>query len=401
MLRLKISQRSRVVIASPIRKFISLVRQAEEQGVRVYKLNVGDPDLATPPQFWHALRAYQPKTLNYAPSPGISEHVQAWAAYYASFGIKLTPAQILPTVGGAEAIMFALLAVTDPGDEVLVFEPLYSSYKGFAAMYNIKLVPLTLRVDNNFALPKTREMPRHISRRTKAIIVVNPNNPTGSCLTPAEHKRLLKIAERYRLFIIADETYREIVFQKRPVSFLKFPSAANHVIVVDSASKRFSLPGARIGCLVGHNPEVMDAALRFAMTRLSAPTLEQYGLIPLLMRPKGFTRAVTREYELRRNLVWRELQKIPGVTCYKPEGAFYLIAKLPVANAEKFVKWLITDFRDHGATILVTPAEDFYLTPGLGKHEIRLAYVLARPHLKRALSLLAKGLRAYAKRDDT
>lgn len=394
---LKISKRTQKVMASPMRKFLPLVREAEKQGVKIYKLNVGDPDIPTPNEFWRALKAYKPTTLSYAPSPGISEHVQAWVKYYSHLNIKLTPNQILPTIGGAEAIMFALAIIADPGDEILVFEPLYVTYKGFASVLNIKLVPITLRHDNGFALPESQKITRSISKKTKAIVIVNPNNPTGSCLSKADHQRLIAIAKKHGLFIIADETYREIVFQGRAISFLQFTKAADNIIAVDSASKRFSLPGARIGSLVSRNPKIMEAALRLAMTRLSVPTLEQYGLLPLLKSPKKITREITREYKLRRDLVWSQLKKIPGVAAYKPLGAFYLIVELPVNNAEKFVSWLITDFRHKGATLLLTPAESFYLTPGLGKRQIRLAYVLARPKLKMALEILAKGLIAYQK----
>lgn len=390
-----ISQRTQKVIYSPIRKFLPLVLKAEKQGIEVLKINVGDPDIVPSPKFWQALKKVPVGNLGYAPSPGIASHILAWQKYYTHFGLKLKPENIIPTVGCAEAMLFSLLVTTDPGDEIIVFEPLYSSYKGFAAMCNIKLVPITLRVENGFALPKEQTIAKKITRRTKALVVVNPNNPTGTILTSQEIKRLINLSLKHNLFIITDETYREIVFQGKPKSFLQIPRARNQTILVDSASKRFSLPGARIGSFVSYNKTVMTAALKLAMIRLSAPTLEQHALIPLLKNPRLFTRAIRQEYRRRRDVVVAGLRQIPGVTCYQPQGAFYLIARLPVKNSDDFIKFLLTKFHHHKQTILVTPAEDFYITPGLGRQEIRIAYVLNTKKLARAVALLKKGLNEY------
>ncbi len=398
MNQLKISQRVNQVIHSPIRKFLPLVLKAEAKGIEVLKLNVGDPDIKPSPKFWQALKKFPPQNLGYAPSPGIASHTLAWQKYYTHFGLKLKPENIIPTVGCAEAILFSLLVTTDPGDEIIVFEPLYSSYKGLAAMCNIKLVPITLQVDNSFALPNEQTIAKKITSRTKAIVVVNPNNPTGTILTSREIARLINLAIKHHLFIITDETYREIIFTGRPGSLLQIAKAQQQTILVDSASKRFSCPGARIGCLVSYNPAVMAAALKLAMVRLSAPTLEQYGLIPLLNNPRAFTRTITREYQKRRDVVIKGLRQIRGVTCYQPQGAFYLIAKLPVKNTEDFITFLLTSFQDKKQTILVTPAEDFYITEGLGRNEIRIAYVLNTKKLTRAMVLLKKGLAEYQTR---
>jgi aspartate aminotransferase len=395
MSKLQVSKRTQRVIYSPIRKFLPLVLKAEARGLEVLKINVGDPDIAPPAEFWRAVRAYHPRNLNYAPSPGYREHTAAWVKYYGSFGIKLKPANIIPTVGGAEAILFALITVADPGDEIIVFEPLYSSYKGFAAMCNIKLVPITLKLDNGFVLPSKKIMAQKITSKTRAIVVVNPNNPTGTILSNKEMNDIVDLSLRHGLFIITDETYREIIFQGKQKSFLQIKRAQQNTILVDSASKRFSAPGARIGSFASYNPAVMEAALKLAMIRLSAPTIEQQALIPLLNHHQAYTKKITREYLKRRNLVVKALRQTKGVTVYEPQGAFYLIARLPVPNTDDFIKFMLTKFHDRKQTILVTPAEDFYITPGLGRDEIRIAYVLNTAKLARAMALLKKGLAAY------
>ncbi|OGY44543.1 MAG: hypothetical protein A3J62_01075 [Candidatus Buchananbacteria bacterium RIFCSPHIGHO2_02_FULL_38_8] len=392
----KISKRANNVIASPIRKFLPLMLQAEKRGIKVFKTNVGDPDIPTPPVILQTIKKYNGKSLGYAPSPGIKEHTEAWIKYYQGLGIKLKPENIVPTVGGAEAILLAMTTVADAGDEIIVFEPLYTSYKGFAAMINIKLVPVTLKVENNFALPSEAEIIKKITKKTKALVLISPNNPTGTAWTKKELDALVKIANKYDLFIISDETYSDIVFEGRPISLLKFTKVKNKVIVVDSVSKKFSCPGARIGCVASFNKEVMWSILKFAMVRLSAPTLEQLGLIPMLKNSKPYTRKITAEYKRRRNVVYSALKKMPGVVCRQPQGAFYIIVKLPVKNAEDFVKFMLTKFQYQGKTIMVTPAEDFYVTKGLGRNEIRIAYVLNTKALKEAMMVLEKGLGAYS-----
>ncbi len=392
---LKVSKRTQQLLASPIRKFLPLVRAAEKRGIKVFKVNVGDPDIAPPAKFLKTVKKYQQKNIGYAPSPGIAEHVQAWIKYYASFGIKLKPENIIPTVGGAEAIVLALMATADVGDEILVFEPLYTSYKGFATMTGIKMVPVTLKIENNFALPDQKEIEKKITKKTKAIVVINPNNPTGTALTPKEINTVIRVAKKHQLFIISDETYREIVFQGKPTSLLKFGTAKKNLIIVDSVSKRFSLPGARIGCVVSYNKDVMWSLLKLAMIRLSVPTLEQYGLVPILKNAKAYTKKIKTEYQKRRDVVFAALKKMPGVKCKKPQGAFYIIAQLPVKNAEDFIKFMLTRFNYQGKTILLTPATEFYVTKGLGQNEIRIAYVLNTKELKEAMMILQKGLEKY------
>ncbi|MFA6255364.1 MAG: pyridoxal phosphate-dependent aminotransferase [Patescibacteria group bacterium] len=392
---LNVSKRTQQLITSPIRKFLPLVVQAEKRGIKVYKINVGDPDIAPPPQFLQTVKKYNKINIRYAPSPGIPEHVQAWIKYYAGFGINLKPQNIVPTVGGAEGIILAMMAVANPGDEIIVFEPLYTSYKGFATMCDVKLVPVTLKVENNFALPSQKEIEKKITKKTKAIVVINPNNPTGTALTDKEIKLVIKIAKIHSLFIISDETYREIVFTGKPTSLLKFSAAKKNLVLVDSASKRFSMPGARIGCIASYNPDIMWSILKLAMIRLSVPTLEQYGLVPILNNSKPYTTKLQREYKKRRDVIFNALTKMPGVECKKPQGAFYIIAKLPVKNAEDFIKFLLNDFNYQGKTVLLTPAAEFYVTRGIGKNEIRIAYVLNTKELKEAMVVLQKALEQY------
>lgn len=392
---LQISKRTQKIIASPIRKFFPYVLEAEKKGIEVIKLNVGDPDLETPGIFWKGIKNYKSKNLPYAPSPGISEHVLAWVKYYADFGVKLQTRNIIPTVGCAEAILLAILAVTDPGDELLVFEPLYSSYKGLAAMCDVKLVPVTLKVENNFSLPSQKEIEKKISKKTKAIVIINPSNPSGTILKPHEINLICAMAKKHILFIISDETYREIVFKEEAFTFLKMKNFSSHVIVVDSASKRFSCPGARIGCIVSHNQDVMAGVLKIAQTRLSAPTLEQYALIPLLKNSKKYTKEIVKEYKKRSEVVFEELSKIPGVVCRKPQGAFYIIAKLPIDDSDKFITFLLKDFQHNKKTVLITPAKDFYVSNNLGKNEVRIAYVLKSSELKEAMQILRSAIKEY------
>lgn len=393
----KTSKRTQDLMVSPLRKFLPLVQKAEKKGIKIFKLNVGDPDITPPTSFLQTIKKYKQPNISYAPSPGISEHVQAWVKYYSGFGIKVKPENITPTIGCAEAMLLALITVANPGDEIIVFEPLYTSYKGFATMANVKLVPVTLKVENNFAIPSQKEIEKKITKKTKAILIINPNNPTGTALSKKEIATVIKVAKKHDLSIISDETYREILFTGQPTSLLKFPQAKNRLIVLDSASKRFSMPGARVGCIVSLNKDVSWAILKLAMIRLSVPTLEQYGLVPALNNSKPYTKKITAEYKKRCNVVFNALNKMPGVTCRKPQGAFYIIAKLPITNAEDFIKFLLTKFNYQGKTVLLTPASEFYVTKNIGKDEIRIAYVINTKKLKEAMVVLEKALEKYLK----
>jgi aspartate aminotransferase len=262
-------------------------------------------------------------------------------------------------------------------------------------MCDVKLVPVTLKVEDNFSLPSQREIEKKISKKTKAIVIINPSNPSGTILKPHEINLICALAKKYNLFIISDETYREIVFEDEPFTFLRMKNVSSHAIVVDSASKRFSCPGARIGCIASYNQEVMAGVLKIAQTRLSAPTLEQYALIPLLKNSKPYTKKIVQEYQKRRDVVFKELRKIPKVICRQPQGAFYIIVKLPVDDSDSFINFLLKDFRHHKKTVLITPAKDFYISNNLGKNEVRIAYVLKTDELKEAMQLLRLALKEY------
>lgn len=395
--KLQVSNRARNVIASPIRKFLPLMQEAAKKGTHIFKLNVGDPDLEPPKQFFEVVKKYAEPTLGYAPSPGIVAHTQAWQKYYKQWGVELPFESIIPTVGCAEAIMLALLAVADVGDEIIVFEPLYASYKSFSVISGIKLVPVLLPIEKNFQLQSAAEIEKKISKKTKAIVVINPDNPTGKLWSESELNTVIKIAKKHNLFIISDETYREIRFDgKKPVCLLSKESARQNVIVCDSVSKRFSMPGARIGCVASFNKEVMGSILKFAQARLSAGTLEQLGTVPLLSNSAPYVNKITSEYKKRQKVVAEGLSKMPVV--YKSAmGAFYQAVGLPVKDAEDFVRFMISEFSYKGKTVMVTPMQDFYITPGRGKEQIRIAYVLNTKDLVEAMEVLRRGLEAFLK----
>jgi aspartate aminotransferase len=395
MAKLEVSRRGRDVIASPIRKFLPFMQAAEGRGIKVFRLNVGDPDLSPPPAFLETIKKFKEKTLSYAPSPGLKVHMLAWQKYYKKFGVSVELTDMLPTVGCAEAIMLALQAVADFGDEIIVFEPLYASYKSFSVIAGIKLVPVTLPIEKNFAMPPVAEIEKKITKRTKAIVVINPDNPTGKLWSPAELGTIVKLAKKHNLFIISDETYREIRFSGKPYSLLANKEARPYVIMTDSVSKRFSMPGARIGCVVSYNKDVMTAILKFAQARLSAGTLEQVGLVPLLNNSAPYVNKAVQEYKKRQKVVASGLSKIKGALFKPAMGAFYQAVKLPIDDSEKFVKFMISEFSYKGKTVMVTPMKDFYITPGLGTKEIRIAYVLNTKDLTEAMDVLARGVEAY------
>ncbi len=393
---MNLSKRAINLPASPIRKLVPYADQAKNQGVKIYHLNIGQPDIESPKRYLKALKNLNQKTIAYEHSMGNLKLRQNLVNYYANQKISLNPEEIIITTGASEALLFALIAVADANDEVLVIEPFYANYAGFAGMADIKLKAITTQAENGFHLPQLKEIEKLITKKTKAIIICNPNNPTGTVYSLTELKMVDQLAKRHGLFIISDETYREFVYGKtKHFSLMNLSKSNNKVIMVDSFSKLYSLCGARLGCLVSANKKVMESVLKMAQARLAASTTAQAAAIEVLKNKNKYLVAVKKEYQLRRNEVMKTLSGMTGIVIKKPEGAFYATVKLPIDNAEKFAKWLLTDFRYKNETVMVAPAEGFYLTPGLGKDEIRIAYVLERSKIKQAMKVLLKALKEY------
>ncbi len=395
-----ISWRARSVQASPIRKLKPLADQAKRAGKRVYHLNIGQPDIPTPTEYFDGVRQAAQGVLAYSPSQGLDETLDALSEYYRTFDIALGREELIVTTGGSEAITFALLAVTDVGDAILVPEPYYTNYNSYAQITGIQIVPIETCAEDGFRLPDKKSVEAKITSKTKAILFCNPGNPTGVVYTRAELEMLAELARTHNLYLIADEVYREFTYDgAQAISVLQLPNLEDRAILVDSISKRFSACGARIGVIASKNASVMESALKFAQARLSPPTLEQYGLIHLLRSSQyqNFVREMIAEFAQRRDLVYSELQKMPGVLCPKPHGAFYVIAKLPVEDAEHFARWLLTDFSYENETVMLAPAAEFYATPGKGRDEVRIAYVLNLDALKRAMRILHEGVKTYTR----
>ena len=393
---MKIAARSAGAPASPIRRLIPYSDAAKARGTQVYHLNIGQPDIETPAAMLDAVRQSQLKVVAYAPSQGYLEYRQEWVRYYAGHGIELTTDQVMVTTAGSEAITFAMGVTLDPGDEILVPEPLYANYLGFAALLGVRVVPITCRVEEGYHLPPRDVFEARISPRTKAILFCNPGNPTGTVLTEQEMEMLVALARERNLFLIADEVYREFVYGGGPArSLLTYPEVADRAIVVDSISKRYSSCGARIGCLATRNADVLGGVLRYAQARLSPPTFGQILGLGAMKLPPEYMRGIVAEYEQRRDIVYEGMRRIPGVVCHKPGGALYLMARLPVDDAEKFIIWLLESFSDNGHTVMMAPANGFYATPGAGGDELRIAYVLNAEKLAHAMRIVEMGLAAY------
>lgn len=382
--------------ASPIRKLVPYANAAKARGIKVYHLNIGQPDIETPAEMWASIKNYDEKVLAYGDSAGLIEFRRALMPYYQQFGIQVTPEEMLITTGGSEALHFAMMITTSPGDEVIVPEPFYANYNGFAAYAGINVVPVTASADNGFRLPSQAAFEAKITAKTKAILLCNPGNPTGVVYTRDELQTVVDLAQKHNLFIISDEVYREFVYDGSEfTSILNFPEAEQCTILADSISKRFSACGARIGCLISKNREVMSAALRFGQARLCPPTLEQIGAIGALTVPTSYYQNVLTEYQKRRDIVVAGLEQIPGAKFDVPKGAFYVIVKLPIDDSDRFAQYMLEEFSLDGATTMVAPAAGFYATPGLGLDEVRLAYVLNEHDLRAALHVLAAGVQAY------
>jgi len=392
----QISNRARLMPASPIRKLMPLADEAKRRGVRVYHLNIGQPDLETPAAMRERLRHIEDRVLAYAPSGGTADYLNALVGFYRRQGLTLGLPDVLATTGGSEAILFSFLACAGEGDEVLVVEPFYTNYTAFAGMAGLRLVPLTSRAEDGFHLPPRPAWEQALTARTRIALVCNPNNPTGAVYTPEELGMVAQFCRDHGLFLVSDEVYREFVYDgRRPVSALSLAGYEDLVLVVDSLSKRYSACGIRLGCLATRNREVHDACLRMAQGRLSAPGLAQMIAAAALELGPDYTQSVVSEYQRRRDVLFRGLSQIPGVFLRKPEGAFYFVARLPVRDSEDFARFLLTDFQHEEATVMVAPAAGFYATPGLGQDEVRIAYVLQERDLEAAVAVLAAALPAY------
>lgn len=384
---------------SPMRKYHPFAVETEARGRKIYHLNIGQPDIETPTAFFEAVRNYKEPVLSYAPSPGIPEFIEAIRGYYANLNVSLESGDILATTGGSEALEMAMECILDDGDEILIPEPFYPNYNTFTRVTGGKIHPIPTRPEEGYHYADRAKVEAEINEHTRAIVVTNPGNPTGVVLTPEEMRLMTDIAKEHDLFIIGDEVYREFVYGGEPLStLLEFEDAAENVIVIDSVSKRFSACGARIGVLISRNKTLMSHALKYCQGRLCSATLDQIGAAALYSVAPDYFDATRDEYKRRRDTVMAKLAKIPGVICECPKGAFYLMAALPVDDADKFQMWLLEEFEDNGETVMFAPGAGFYGTPGKGKNEIRIAYVLKQADLERAMDLLALGIERYNQR---
>ena len=396
---MQISNKAQLCGLSPMRKFHPFAVEAERKGRKIYHLNIGQPDIATPEACFEAVRSFRQPVLAYAPSPGLPVMIEAVRGYYEGLGVALDSSEILITTGGSEALSILMLCILNPGDEVLIPEPFYPNYNTFirAAGGSIRPVPTTPEEGYHYA--DRERLERCITDKTRAILLSNPGNPTGSVLTPEEQRMIVELAKEHGLYVIGDEVYREFVYGGEALqSLLQVPGVEEHVVIIDSVSKRFSACGARIGALITKNRALLQNAMKFCQARLSVATLDQVAAAALYDMDSHYFDAVRAEYRLRRNTVMRKLAEIPGVVCKEPKGAFYLMAALPVDDADAFQKWLLTEFEDHGETVMFAPGESFYATPGRGRNEVRIAYVLRQSDLERAMDLLALGIQAYNSR---
>ena len=392
-----ISERAQNMPASPVRKLVPYAIQAKQKGVKVYHLNIGQPDIETPQTALDAVKNNHLRIFEYALSEGNIEYRTALKDYYHSLGFTdLTTDQIIVTNGGSEALNFALSTLCDDGDEVIIPEPYYANYNGFTSAYNINVVAVPSTIDSGFALPPIEDFEKKITERTRAIVICNPGNPSGYLYTKEELQKLADIALKYDIVIISDEVYREYVYDgKQQVSMLEFPEASENVIIIDSESKRYSMCGARIGCMITRSKKIHDAAILFAQARLSPVLLGQIAATAAHYNDGDYIRSVREEYTKRRNLLVDLLNAIPGVICPKPKGAFYCVAELPVDDTDKFAQWLLESYSYENETVMLAPMGGFYSDPELGKKQVRVAYVLKEEDLKRSVELLNDALQKY------
>ncbi|MBC7511548.1 MAG: pyridoxal phosphate-dependent aminotransferase [Ferruginibacter sp.] len=392
---LTISNRGRKMPPSPIRKLVPYAEAAKKRGTKVYHLNIGQPDIETPPQILNAVRNSDFKVLEYSHSAGNESYRKKMAAYYSRAGINVTPEQIIITTGGSEAILFGFMACMDAGDEVIIPEPFYANYNGFAVEAGVIVKPITSSIETGFALPPIEDFEKAITPKTKAIIICNPNNPTGYLYSKAEMEILKQIVVKHNLFLFSDEAYREFCYEGIHTSAMHLIGADDNIVLMDTISKRYSACGGRIGALVTKNTSLLNAVMKFAQARLSPPTFAQILGEAAVDLPLDYFDAIKAEYKNRRDTIIKRLNAIPGVFCPNPGGAFYAIAKLPVDDADTFCQWLLESFEYNGQTLMLAPASGFYGTPGLGKQEVRLAYVLNTTAINTAMDCLEKALKQY------
>jgi len=396
---MRFADRTSLMEPTAIRKLMPFAQEAKKEGVKVYPLNIGQPDVQTPREFFDAVKEFADTTLvlEYGQSKGNGDLASEIARYYNGMGISYSADDIIISSGGNEALYFIFLTLLGPGDEILIPEPFYANYKTFAAASGGKIVPIPTTAEDGFHLPSRETIEKLISPRTRAVLLNNPGNPTGTVFTPEEIQRIADLAVKNDLFIIADEVYREFVYDGTVCkSFGTLESILDRLVIVDSISKRFSACGARIGCAISKNREFMAHFMKFCQGRGSSPTMEQVGGVALYRSMNDeYFRKMQEEYSARRDVLHGALSSVPGVVCRKPQGAFYILAKIPVDDAEKFATWMIRDFRFDNSTVLAAPAYGFYATPGKGTDEVRMAYVLKREELEKAANVLSEALRAY------
>lgn len=392
---LPISHRGQVMPSSPIRKLVPYAEAAKKKGIHIYHLNIGQPDIETPKMVLDAVRNSDFTILEYSHSAGNESYRRKLVQYYKSVGIQINYDEIIVTTGGSEAILFAFMTCLDVGDEVIIPEPFYANYNGFAVEAGVNVVPITSRIENGFALPPIEDFEKAITSKTKAIVICNPNNPTGYLYTAEEMKQLKELIKKHNLYLISDEAYREFTYEGKQVSAMHLQGVDDNVIIIDTISKRYSACGGRMGALVTKNEEVLDASMKFAQARLSPPGFAQIAGEAAVDLPADYFNTTKEEYKKRRDLLIKRLNAIEGVFCPNPGGAFYAMAKLPIDDSDKFCQWLLESFEHNGATLMLAPATGFYGTPNLGKQEVRLAYVLNTLAIDAAMDCLERALKEY------
>ncbi len=392
----QISEKGKIVPSSPIRKLVPYADKAKEKGIKVYHLNIGQPDIATPEVAIEAIKGFQDKVIEYTHSAGNAGYRAKLAKYYQNIGIDIQANNILITTGGSEAIIFAFMSTLNENDEIIIPEPFYANYIAFALMAGVKVKTVTSTIENDFALPSVEEIEKQITPRTKGIVIINPNNPTGYLYSRKELEQLAEIVKKHDLYLYSDEVYREFCYDgNEHFSVMNLKGIEQNVILLDSVSKRYSECGLRVGALISRNMDVIGAALKFGMARLCPPAIGQIAAEASLDTPESYFDGVYQEYIERRNFMVEALNNMPGVVCPKPKGAFYATVKLPIDDSDKFAQWLLEEFNYNQQTVMVAPASGFYQTRGLGKDEVRIAYVLKIEDLKKAMETLAVALQEY------